>query len=176
MEYSMGFLDFFKTAKVGLMPTLGITDSILPEKAVNLIQSGILPAVNVRTLLLNKGEVCRFVDKAYLIQIKVITRNRRKNQGVSIRVTKRMTYHTGDSTQVPMEQRETNFIPGYLYITDKRIIFVSKEFSQEEKFESITAVIPYSNAVCLQFPKKKMEFLLPRPELAEKVIRQIKLS
>lgn len=172
----MGFLDLFKTARVGLMPTLGATDSILPEKAVNLIRSGILPDVNVHTVLLNKSEICRFVDKAYLIQVKVTTRNRRKNQGVSVRVTKRITYHTGGSEQVPMEQKETKFVPGYLYITDKRVIFISKDFTEEEKFGNMTAVIPYSNAVCLQFPKRKMELLLPRPDLAEKVIRQIKLS
>lgn len=162
--------------KENATPTLTPVESILPERVLTIVQKGALPTLNIDSLLLEKNEVCRFVDKAYFIQEKVIRHTRSKYGGMSFRVMKGMTYHVGGADAKPIEEKQYKYIPGYFYVTDRRLIFVSKEQGLDERLKNVTAVLSYTNAVGLQTKSKTLNFILPRPEVAVQIIKMIRRS
>ena len=169
----MGFFASLLEQSASKMPELPASVSVFPQQAVSLLTKGMLPNLNTNTIMLTKNEACRFVDKAYLIHEDVIRRSRGRRSGMSFRIAKGITYHTGSSDREPIEEKRYRYIPGYFYITDMRVIFVSKEHGLDYRIDSITALIPYSNALVLQFKKSTVEFLLPRPDLAAEVLHMI---
>ena len=70
--------------------------SVLPFAAQKSLQTGLLPTLNVSTLIMSQGEVCHYVDKACLFTKKIERHYRRVNRGSSFRVMKGWTYHTGN--------------------------------------------------------------------------------
>ena len=60
----------------------------------------------------------------------------------------------GSSESVPVTETKVDYIPGYLYITNKRIIFTSQKGGLEKSIGSLSAFHPYSNAIGLQFGQK----------------------
>lgn len=145
--------------------------SLLPVAVSQMIQNGTLPHLNVTTLVLTRGEVCHYVDKSCLVTKKVLKHYERKNNGVSIRVMKGVTYHTGGGHSHPIEQQIPVYTPGYLYITNKRIVFVAKENSFEKKLNNLTSITPYSDAIGLQFGSKTFNLLVPAADLAHKTLQ-----
>lgn len=61
----------------------------------------------------------------------------------------------------PIEETYTEKNKGLLYVTNKRIIFVSDKNAFDKKLKSLTAITPYSNAVQLQFSGKTYTVLVP---------------
>ena len=99
--------------------------TILPQTAKQQIASGILPSLNIDKILLKSGEVCHYADKA-IYEKKIVSKHYvRHNQGVSmpgIFKGDRVHFGGGD-TQV--EQNITyEQIKGYLFVTNRRIVFV----------------------------------------------------
>lgn len=74
------------------------------------------------------------------------------------------SYSAGTETKV-------DYIPGYLYITNKRIIFTSQKGGLEKTIGSLSAFHPYSNAIGLQFGQKVINFILPRADLAVQTLQ-----
>lgn len=97
-----------------------------------------------------------------------ITRNVRKSGGTSVPSVffKGVRYHMGSSESIPVTETKVDYIPGYLYITNKRIIFTSQKGGLEKSIGSLSAFHPYSNAIGLQFGQKVINFILPRADLA----------
>jgi hypothetical protein len=148
--------------------------SVLPSAAITTIRSGMLPQLNTQSLLLEKGELCRFVDKACLVTENTITRYEGNRDGFSVRVIKGLTYHTGRTRINPIREKIPVYTPGYLYITDKRIVFVAKENGFEKKVSGVTAVTPYSDAIGIQFGSKTYNLLLPVPDVAVSTLHMVK--
>lgn len=169
----MGILDsvFNKATDV---PGLPSSASILPSKAIKLIKQGILPSIHTNSVLLLENEECCYVDKSYMVFVKTMQRRRGKRSGVSIRVVKGITYHTGGFESTPTDEKQVSYIPGYFFVTNKRIVFVSKEMGFEEKIRRVTAIIPYSNGVGVQVKNKTVQFVLPTADLEVKVIQIIR--
>ena len=144
--------------------------SIFPAAAADTLDRGTLPALNVGTLVLSRGEVCHFVDKACLLTQKTIRHTRHQNRGVSFRIAKGVTYRTGGGLSSPVEQVVPVYTPGYLYITSKRVIFTAKEKAFDKKLSALSALTPYSDAVGLQFGSKTFNLLLPSARWAERTL------
>ena len=83
------------------------------------------------------------------------------SSGFSFRVCKGVTYRTGQRRGRPIEETYTEKNKGLLYVTNKRIIFVSDKNAFDKKLKSLTAITPYSNAVQLQFSGKTYTVLVP---------------
>ena len=167
----MGILDnLFGGTYVQQIPQPPMMLSVLPGAAMNAIQGGTLPTLNVNTLILTSGEVCHFVDKSCLVTQKIVRHYQRRNNGMSFRVMKGVTYHTGGGESHPIERQVPVYTPGYLYITNKRVVFVAREKSFEKKLTSLTAVTPYSDAVGLQFASKTFNLLLPNAYMAQRTL------
>lgn len=147
--------------------------SIMPPLAIKAIEYGKLPKLATKSLILDKGEYCRYVDKACLVTEKTITRYQGSHSGYSVRIIKGVTYRTGKSRTNPIKDRIPEYTPGYLYITDSRIVFVAKENGFEKTLKSFIAITSYSDAVGLQFSGKTYNFLLPTPQLVLAVLQMV---
>lgn len=147
--------------------------AIMPEGAIDQINRGILPTMNTDNILLTKGEKCHFVERAILITEKVSKHYEGRNNGYSIRLSKHITYRTGKNRGVPVEDITQIKTKGLIYITDKRIIFVADKNAFEKKMSSLTACVPYSNAVKLQFGTKTFTLMVPNGGAVNNVINKI---
>lgn len=87
---------------------------------------------------------------------------------------KGVTYRIGASRGIPVKKRVQEYTNGLLYITNQRIIFVAREKGFEKKVKDLTATIPYSDAVGLQFGGKTYCLLLPQSDLVVRTLRILK--
>ena len=151
-------------------PTPPSMSSVFPSAAASALDSGTLPVLNISTLILISGEVCHFVDKSCLLTQKTIRHTRHRNSGTSFRIAKGITYHTGGGLSSPVEEVIPVYTPGYLYITNKRVIFTAREKAFDKKLSVLSALTPYSDAVGLQFGSRTFNLLVPSAYSAQRTI------
>lgn len=125
--------------------------AIMPPGALDQIRQGIIPTMRTDRIMLTQGEVCHFSERAILMTEKTQKRYVGNSSGFSFRVCKGVTYRTGQRRGRPIEETYTEKNKGLLYVTNKRIIFVSDKNAFDKKLKSLTAITPYSNAVQLRF-------------------------
>lgn len=154
-------------------PQVPVVTSIVPVNAAQAIRSGQLPQFNTKTIMLGKNETCRFIDKAVLVTQKTQKEYKRRSNGSSIRVAKGFTVHTGGGTTTPIEHTVNEYTQGFIYVTDKRIIFVAQEKSFEKKIKNLTAVVPYSDAVGLQYGSQTFNIMVPQSDLIVDVLHML---
>lgn len=158
----MGFFsDLFLASKSSRLDNI---PSIMPEGAINQINMGILPTMNTHRIMLAKEEKCHFAERAILITEKVSKHYVGKNNGYSIKLTRHVTYRTGRSRGTPVEDVTQEKTKGLLYITDRRVVFVADKNAFDKKLASLTACVPYTNAIKLQFGTKTYTLMVPDSE------------
>lgn len=151
--------------------TIDLTiNSVLPDKAKNDIEQGILPSYSTATIILSKNETCHFIDRAIHV-----TEERQKNTQIfrtynSIRIMKGWTIHLGNGNLTPKYKTIAKYNKGLLYVTNNRIIFSSKEGAFDKKLTDLSAIMPYSDGVGLQFGEKVYNVLLVEPVYVVTVI------
>lgn len=169
----MGILnDLFGNNQANVSGPPAIT-SVLPSAAIKEINAGSLPKLNVTTIMLAQGETCHYVDKACLVTKKIVRHYKNRNQGMSFRVAKGVTYRTGGGETHPVEETVPVYTAGYLYLTNKRAIFVARENAFDKKLASLTAITPYTDALTLQFGGKAYSVLLSTAREAHKTLLMI---
>lgn len=135
--------------------------AIMPAGAIDQINRGILPTMNTDKIMLTKGEECHFAERCILITEKVSKHYEGRHNGYSVKLTKHVTYRTGKSRGTPVEDVTQEKTKGLVYITDKRVIFVADKYAFDKKLSLLTACVPYSNAVKLQFGTKTYTLMIP---------------
>lgn len=162
----MGFFDALFGNKQ--LPTV---TSILPDAAKREIMAGRLPILNADTIFPRKGEHIHFIDKAINMEVK--TTKSYQHIGISrpgLFKGNRVHYGRGK----PIEKQENVYHAGILYITNQRLILQAKEKGFDKSFKQLTAFIPYSNGVELQFGNKSYTLLLADGNVANQVIKLIR--
>ncbi len=162
----MGFFDALFGNKQ--MPTV---TSILPPAAKQEIMAGRLPILNPDTLFPKKGEKIHFIDKAMNMEVK--TTKTYQHMGFStpgLFKGNRVNYGRG----MPIERQENVYHAGILYVTNQRIIFQAKANGFDKAYKYLTAYVPYSNAIELQFGNKSYTLLLSDGEVLYQVLQLIK--
>ena len=162
----MGFFDALFGGKQ--LPTV---TSILPVAAKQEIMAGRLPILNADTIFPKKGERIHFIDKAMNMEVK--TTKTYEHIGLStpgLFKGNRVNYGRGK----PIERQENVFHAGVLYITNQRIIFQAKENGFDKSFKYLTAFVPYSNGIELQFGNKSYTLLLQDGVVVNQTIQLIK--
>lgn len=162
----MGFFDALFGNK-----QLPVVTSILPYAAVQEIMAGRLPILNADTLFLKKGEQIHFIDKAINLEVK--TKKTYEHIGFStpgLFKGNRVNYGRGR----PIEKQENVFHAGVLYITNQRIIFQSKENGFDKSYGGLTAFVPYSNGIELQFGNKSYTLLVSDGNVVNQALRLIR--
>ena len=162
----MGFLDglFGKNQ----LPTV---TSILPAAAKNEIMAGRLPILNSDTLFTKKGEKIHLIDKAMSMEVK--TKKVFEHIGMSapgLFKGNRINYGRGR----PIEKQENVYHAGILFITNTRIVFQATDSGFDKDYKHLTAVVPYSNAIELQFGNKTYTLLVAEGDVVNQAIQLIK--
>lgn len=147
--------------------------SLVPQRISNEIMTGTLPTFRPSTIMLWNNETCHFMDKAALVVQKTEKVYKSRRNGGSYRMTKNFTIHSGGSTTRPVEQHWYEFKEGIIFVTNERIIFVASENGFEKKIKNLTAVIPYSDAIALQFGSLTITIMLPQSQLMVMVLKMV---
>ncbi len=165
----MGFLDLFNS-----QPTAPTIPSVLPVAAQQQIMCGQLPVLQPNQLILKKGELCHYADRAVYEKRIVSKRRIRKSKGYSAPgLFKGTRVHFGNGESEEIENIKYETIKGVLYITNKRIIFVADHDGFNKKAEELIAITPYSNCIELQFAKETLKVFVPDGNLPNIVLRLI---
>lgn len=147
--------------------------SLVPQRISNEIMAGNLPKFNPLTVLLEKNETCHFMDRAALAVKQRECSYFNYRSGNSYKVTKNWTMHSTRGNTKPIEQEWYEFKEGIVFVTNKRIIFVDPEYGFEKKIKNLTAVIPYIDAMVLQFKSQTINIMVPQPRIMMMVLQMI---
>ena len=100
---------------------------------VTQIRSGHLSSIETSQLLLTKGEIAYWSERARLLEERVVDRRYvGGSQGFSVKVSKRVTYRVGlQRGQLISRRALVPISNGLLWLTNKRVIFIgdAKSFS-----------------------------------------------
>jgi hypothetical protein len=135
--------------------------------------SGNLPKFNPSTIMLGKNETCHFMDKAALAVKQKERSYATHRYGSSYRVTKNWTMHSSNGRAKPIDQEWYEFKEGVVFVTNERIIFVAPEHGFEKKIKNLTAVIPYTDAIALQFGSQTINIMVPQSKLMAMVLQMV---
>jgi hypothetical protein len=81
-----------------------------------------------------------------------------------------VTYRTGRYSGKPVEERSIEYHKGLIYVTNKRIIFISDVNGFDKKYRYLTACVPYADGVKLQFGKTTYTLLVPDGNVLSRII------
>ena len=147
--------------------------SLVPQRISNQIMTGQLPKFNPSTIMLGKNETCHFMDKAALAVKQKERSYQTHRNGSSFKVTKKWTMYSLNGRARPIDQEWYEFKEGVVFVTNERIIFVAPEHGFEKRIKNLTAVIPYNDAVALQFGSKTINLMMPQSQLMAMVLQMI---
>ena len=186
-----GFLGIhkFREHKVGLgilyLLTLGlfgigwVVDSIryfivaLKGNSNNLEDKPSLPIVQ-SNLVLSDGEICHYYGPATYVKLKnVVVGYSGGHVGVSFRVAKGMSIHTGSTKAAPIRgdvQERTN---GVLSITNKRVVFSANKGAFDKKIAALSAINLYSNGIAFQFGDKQYSLECKKPKYVYQILARV---
>lgn len=119
-----------------------------------------LPIVANTNIILSSGEACHYSGIANYMTVKNRVVGRKAGRkGVSIRIAKGVTYHTGGTKGKTIRGNVTEKERGSLFVTNKRIIFVAQNNGFDKKLSELSVVIPCSDGMKLQIKNKTHSFL-----------------
>ena len=167
----MGLFDLMKPQQKAQVVCI---TSMLPAVAKQEIMNGRLPILKTSKFFLKSGETCHFMDRA--IYEKQVVKKRYVSNGGSYSMPgifkgTRISVRKGNVQPVEETYYEQN--KGTLYITNKRIIFVSQQNGFDKKIGNIVAVTPFRNCVELQFSKGVYRVFVPDGNVVYAVLQQL---
>ncbi|MBV4438583.1 hypothetical protein [Clostridium tyrobutyricum] len=122
---------------------------------------------------LQKNEECYYGCMAKRLVTKIETVGRTAGyKGVSIRITKGITYHTGGSRSHAIKDNVIHEYPGALFLTTKRVIFVSqapgKSFTIT--FQKLLSTVNYKDGIGFKLESRDYTVTMDDPELLGSVL------
>jgi hypothetical protein len=144
--------------------------AIMPKGALDQINNGILPTIHTDNIILTSNEKCHFSERAIMVTEKIMKRTQGRSNGFNIRLMKGVTYRTGRYSGKPVEERSIECHKGLIYVTNKRIIFISDVNGFDKKYRYLTACVPYADGVKLQFGKTTYTLLVPDGNVLSRII------
>lgn len=130
-----------------------------------------LPEVPAKGLILKPGEICHLVIPVQSAKSKQITAGYfGKRSGVSIRIAKGVTIHSGGSKGTPVHKTVLEKWPGTLYVTNQRIILNSSHYGFNKRITSLDSYEPYKDGINLQFGSFSHLILTKSPDYIISVI------
>lgn len=112
-----------------------------PYVDCSLYDTGILPHVNYSNILLKPNEVLYYAcpSKTFILKEEIVGYSG-GNDGVSIRISKGMTYHTSASKRTAIRKDVVKYNDGDFIVTNQRIIFIGIKDSFETPLNKITGI------------------------------------
>ncbi|WP_455793551.1 hypothetical protein [Clostridium butyricum] len=105
-------------------------------------------------IILKANETCHYCGDVLLRIVKnKIVGYSGGGSGVSFRITKGVSYRISNNKRVPIRQNISEDYAGVLNITNKRISFIGEK-GFNHNLANIVSMVPYSDAIQLQFNNK----------------------
>ena len=121
-------------------------------KVISSIQDGIFPVIQ-SDLLIKKNEKCHYQIKASLMEERQKTHYVGGSNGVSVRIARGVYWRTGGFKGERVTERiKTVTDEGFLYVTNKRVVFAGLRKNVTYSINKIVNIIKYSDAI--QFQKE----------------------
>lgn len=126
-----------------------------PEDA-KLADNKELPVIKQNDLILKSDEFCCFIGDGKTYKSKTVTTGYVSNhRGGSVRIMRGLSYHTGGSTSQAIRQTQTTIFNGTIYITNKRIVYVSHNGEGFDKtIDKISSVNELEDGIMIQIGSK----------------------
>ena len=145
--------------------------SLMSDCELEAIQSGKLPTVSHVPVLLGDGETAHYYGSA----MRLITKKKAVGKtggggGVSVRVAKGLTLHSGRSASRTVYDNVTDRFPGRIVVTNHRIVFIAAQEGFDCKLSKISAIIPEGNGVLIQSGTSTYRLLVDHQESFERVL------
>ena len=184
-NYKMGFIYLFTMGLCGIgwiidifkvaFENNDVTSNIMPKEAIKQIKDGEIPKINISNLILKEDEYCCYVDNAETYRDKTITTGyTRKGAGVSFRVTKDLSYHTGGGGSQAIRETQRTTYSGILYLTNKRVIFTSQKDSFDKDINKLTSVTETRNGLVIQIGSDMYEIITKSHSLFISVFNNVR--
>ena len=162
--------DFFYSRE-GQRTRVHMTDNDLA-----LIDSGSLPNVFGTGIVLKANEQAYFNATADLLtSTERVVGHKGSSGGVSVRVARGVSVHSGSHTSTPIYGRVQKTYNGQFVITNERIIFINALKGFEVAVTKITAITPYNDGIGIQAGSKAYKIMLPYNDYAIKVLNMMRL-
>lgn len=141
-----------------------------------LVDKHELPRLNPSNLILQNDEYCCFMDDGKTFKQKTITTGYvNKRQGGSVRIMKGVSYHAGSGHSEAVRETQTEIFDGTIYITNKRLIYVSKGGDSFDKaIPKLTSVEEAEDGVIIQIGSKTYSIILDTHVLFMQVFSIVK--
>ncbi len=158
--FLIGWLKDVITAGKNLFHINGF-GSLMSYDVIKQINDGDLPCINTPNLNLERDDFCCYMDKGYTFKDKTITTGYTgKNNGISIRIAKGISYRTGASgSQAIRETQRTKYF-GTLYLTTKRLIYSSQNVSFDKPHDKITSIQEAKDGLIIQIGSNTYEIVI----------------
>lgn len=135
--------------------------SLMSYNIIKQINNGDLPCIDTPNLNLEGNEFCCYMDKGYTFKDKTITTGYTgKNNGVSIRIAKGISYRTGASGNKAIRETQRTKYFGTLYLTTKRLIYSSQKVSFDKPHEKITSIQEAKDGLIIQIGSNTYEIVI----------------
>lgn len=138
-----------------------------------LVDKHELPKINTNNLILKDNEYCCFIDNAMTQKTKTVTKGYQRNsQSVRVLGT---SWRTGTGTSQAIREQEVTNFRGTIYITNKRIIYVSQGGESFDKtIDKITAIEEAKDGIIVQIGSKTHLIILNTHVLFMQVLNLVK--
>lgn len=132
-----------------------------------------LPVItSPHSIVLKPGEVCHYQSNAAVLLVKnEVVGHTRGYSGVSVRVAKGLTLHSGGSRGQSIRQDVAHQYPGLFTMTNQRIIMTGEK-GFDQPVGKLTAMTPYNGfqGITLQFGRSSYTILMAEPFWVPKII------
>lgn len=110
-------------------------------------------------IIMQQGEECYYTNSAVRLKPKTVTIGYKGGYtGVSFRVAKGVTLHTGGTTRQAIKENIMEKYQGTLYITNKRILFVAQQNGFTLPLNKLVTVTLFKNAY--QLHKDEVTYIM----------------
>lgn len=136
----------------------------------------VLPVMVPDTVVLRPGEVCHYQAAANVMQIKnEVIGHTSGSAGVSVRVAKGLTLHSGSSRGHAIRQDVSHLYPGLFTITNQRFIMTGEK-GFNHPISKLTAITPFNGfeGITLQFGRSLYTILMEEPYWIPKILQLMK--
>jgi hypothetical protein len=109
---------------------------------------------------LKKGEVCFYQGSAQAAKKKTVTTGYKGGSaGVSVRVAKGISVHTGTGKKEAVKETVVEKYPGTLYITNQRVILLAEKYGFNATIPTIIQFERFKDGYCIHQTSKSNLFL-----------------
>ncbi len=133
-----------------------------------------LPVVAAQGIVLKEGELCCYQSPAQNLKVKnVVTGHKSSGSGMSVRIMKGVSIHSGGGGSSVIRQNVEERTPGTLYITNKRVVMLCPKGAFDKPISSLSGIIPYRDGIAFQFGSASYTVLLHDALYARRILEGV---